>query len=100
VPAEQAKQAATPPRKRHVPGELVRKVTLGRYRELVHQLVGHPDRRTGGPGQGQRVADADRQMPKVSFHFDSDGHGQDIVVLHGRVVVDDGHPAIKDWARG
>jgi hypothetical protein len=39
-------------------------------------------------------------MPKVSFHFDSDGHGQDIVVLHGRVVVDDGHPAIKDWPRG
>jgi hypothetical protein len=30
------------------------------------------------------------------FHFDSDGHGQDIVVLHGRVVVDDDHPAIKD----
>jgi PPOX class probable F420-dependent enzyme len=38
-----------------------------------------------------------RERPdKVSFHFDSDGHGQDIVVLHGRVVVDDDHPAIKD----
>jgi hypothetical protein len=33
----------------------------------------------------------------VSFHFDSDGHGQDVVVLHGRVVIDDDHPAIKDW---
>lgn len=39
-----------------------------------------------------------RERPdQVSFHFDSDGHGQDIVVLHGRVVVDDDHPAIKDW---
>ena len=39
-----------------------------------------------------------RERPDmVSFHFDSDGHGQDIVVLHGRVAVDDGHPAIKDW---
>lgn len=34
---------------------------------------------------------------QVSFHFDSDGHGQDVVVLHGRVVIDDDHPAIKDW---
>ncbi len=39
-----------------------------------------------------------RERPdKVSFHFDSDGHGQDIVVLHGRVVVDDDHPVIQDW---
>jgi PPOX class probable F420-dependent enzyme len=39
-----------------------------------------------------------RERPdKVSFHFDSDGHGQDIVVLHGRVVVDDDHPLIQDW---
>ena len=29
--------------------------------------------------------------------FDSDGHGQDIVVLYGRVVVDDDHPVIQDW---
>ena len=34
---------------------------------------------------------------RFSFHFDSDGHGQDIVVLHGRVVVDDDHPVIQDW---
>jgi PPOX class probable F420-dependent enzyme len=34
---------------------------------------------------------------KVSFHFDSDGHGEDIVVLYGRVVVDDDHPLIQDW---
>jgi PPOX class probable F420-dependent enzyme len=34
---------------------------------------------------------------QVAFHFDSDGHGQDIVVLHGRVVIDDDHPAIQDW---
>jgi hypothetical protein len=33
----------------------------------------------------------------VAFHFDSDGQGQDIVVLHGRVAVDESHPAIKDW---
>ena len=32
---------------RHVPGELADQVTLGRDRELIHQLVGHPDRRTG-----------------------------------------------------
>lgn len=39
-----------------------------------------------------------RERPdKVAFHFDSDGHGQDIVVLHGRVVVDDTHPAIQGW---
>ena len=39
-----------------------------------------------------------RERPdKVSFHFDSDGYGQDIVVLHGRVVVDDDHPVIQDW---
>jgi PPOX class probable F420-dependent enzyme len=39
-----------------------------------------------------------RERPdKVSLHFDSDGRGEDIVVLHGRVVVDDDHPAIKDW---
>jgi PPOX class probable F420-dependent enzyme len=39
-----------------------------------------------------------RERPdQVSFHFDSDGHGQDIVVLHGRVVVDDDHPVIQDW---
>jgi PPOX class probable F420-dependent enzyme len=39
-----------------------------------------------------------RERPgQVSFHFDSDGHGQDIVVLHGQVTVDDGHPAIVDW---
>ena len=53
----------TTPGQRHVPGELVHQVTLGRDRELVHQLVGHPDRRTGGRGQGQRVPDADRQLP-------------------------------------
>jgi PPOX class probable F420-dependent enzyme len=39
-----------------------------------------------------------RERPDgVSFHFDSDGHGQDIIVLHGRVAVDDDHPAIRDW---
>jgi PPOX class probable F420-dependent enzyme len=39
-----------------------------------------------------------RERPdQVSFHFDSDGHGQDVVVLYGRVVVDGDHPAIKDW---
>jgi PPOX class probable F420-dependent enzyme len=39
-----------------------------------------------------------RERPdKVSLHFDSDGHGEDIVVLHGRVEVDDDHPASKDW---
>jgi PPOX class probable F420-dependent enzyme len=39
-----------------------------------------------------------RERPEqVSFHFDSDGHGQDVVVLHGQVVIDDDHPAIKDW---
>src|SRR6185437_6221509 len=41
--------------------------------------------------------DGDADSTKVSFHFDSDGHGQDIVVLHGRVVVDDDHPVIQDW---
>jgi PPOX class probable F420-dependent enzyme len=34
---------------------------------------------------------------QVAFHFDSDGHGQDVVVLYGRVEVDDAHPALKDW---
>jgi PPOX class probable F420-dependent enzyme len=34
---------------------------------------------------------------QVSFHFDSDGHGQDVVVLYGRVAVDQAHPALKDW---
>ncbi len=58
-----APQAATTPRKRHVPGELVHEVTLGRDRELVHQLVGHPDRRAGGRGHGQRVSDAGRYLP-------------------------------------
>jgi PPOX class probable F420-dependent enzyme len=39
-----------------------------------------------------------RERPDhVSFHFDSDGHGQDVVVLKGKVVVDRDHPAIKDW---
>jgi PPOX class probable F420-dependent enzyme len=39
-----------------------------------------------------------RDRPEqVSFHFDSDGQGQDIVVLHGRAVVDDGHPAMHEW---
>jgi len=39
-----------------------------------------------------------RDRPEqVSFHFDSDGHGQDIVVLHGRAVVDDNHPAMHEW---
>jgi PPOX class probable F420-dependent enzyme len=39
-----------------------------------------------------------RERPdQVAFHFDSDGHGLDIVVLHGRVAVDEDHPAIKDW---
>jgi len=42
-------------------------------------------------------ADGRPQPNPVSFHFDSDGHGQDIVVLHGRVVVDDDHPVIQDW---
>ena len=58
VSAEQARQAATPPWQRHVPGELVHQVTLGRDREPVHQLVGHPDRRTGrlvrGPWTARR----------------------------------------------
>ena len=34
---------------------------------------------------------------QVSFHFDSDGHGQDIVVLHGRAVVDESHPDMHEW---
>ena len=39
-----------------------------------------------------------RERPdQVSFHFDSDGHGLDVVVLSGQVVVDDDHPAIEDW---
>jgi len=66
VSSEQARQAATPPWQRYVLGELAYQVTLGGDRELVHQLVGHPDRRTGGRGQGQRVPDADRQLPGLS----------------------------------
>lgn len=66
VSTEQARQAATPPWQRYVLGELAHQLTLGGDRELVHQLVGHPDRRTGGRGQGQRITDADRQLPGLS----------------------------------
>jgi PPOX class probable F420-dependent enzyme len=39
-----------------------------------------------------------RERPdQVSFHLDSDRHGQDVIVLQGQVVVDHDHPAIKDW---
>ena len=39
-----------------------------------------------------------RERPdQVSFHFDSDGHGQDVLVLYGRAVVDEDHPPLKDW---
>jgi hypothetical protein len=66
TPVDQARPAATPPWQRHVPGELANQVTLGGDRELVHQLVGNPDRRTGGRGHGQGVPDADRQLPGLS----------------------------------
>jgi hypothetical protein len=55
-----------PPWQRHVPGELAYQVILGGDRELVHQLVGHPDRRTGGRGHGQRVPDVDCHLPGLS----------------------------------
>jgi hypothetical protein len=50
----------------HVPGELGRQVILGGDREPVHQLIGHPDGRAGGRGQGQRVPDADRHLAGLS----------------------------------
>jgi PPOX class probable F420-dependent enzyme len=34
---------------------------------------------------------------QVTFHFDSDSRGQDVLVLYGQVVVDDDHPASQDW---
>jgi hypothetical protein len=38
-----------------------------------------------------------RERPdEVTFHFESDGPGEDIVVLYGRVAFDDDHPAISD----
>jgi hypothetical protein len=46
---------------------------------------------------GRRGRPAAAEPGRFRFHFDSDGHGQDIVVLHGRVVVDDDHPVIQDW---
>ncbi len=44
---------------------------------------------------GQRVRT--RLQNDTVIWIDSDGHGQDIVVLRGRVVVDDDHPLIQDW---
>ena len=39
-----------------------------------------------------------RERPdQVSFHFDSDGHGEDVLVLYGRAVVDEDQPPLKDW---
>jgi hypothetical protein len=52
--------------RRHILGELAYQVILGGDRELVHQLAGQPDRRTGGCGQRQRVPDADRQLTRLS----------------------------------
>ncbi len=63
--------------------------------------------RGGGPDSAEFVIynrpDAHRlrhlrdRPDQVSFHFDSDGHGQDIVVLHGRAVIDESHPAMHEW---
>ncbi len=36
-------------------------------------------------------------LPGPATPFGQHGHGQDVVVLQGRVVVDEDHPAIKDW---
>lgn len=33
-----------------------------------------------------------RANPRATLHFNSDPHGQDIVVIHATAVVEDGHP--------
>jgi PPOX class probable F420-dependent enzyme len=45
----------------------------------------------------QRLRHLRERPDQVSFHFDSDGHGQDILVLYGRVAVDEDQPPLKDW---
>ena len=45
----------------------------------------------------QRLRHLEDRPDQVSFHFDSDGHGQDVLVLYGRVTVDEDHPPLKAW---
>lgn len=77
------------------PLALARPLAAERYRRC--------DRRAAAGSSARCRPDARRlkhlreQPDKVSFHFASDGHGQDIFVLHGQVVVNDDHPVIQDW---
>ena len=45
----------------------------------------------------QRLRHLRERPDQVSFHFDSDGHGEDILVLYGQAVVDEKQPPLKDW---
>ena len=45
----------------------------------------------------QRLRHLRERPDQVSFHFDSDGHGQDVLVLYGRAAVDEDQPPLKDW---
>ena len=43
--------------------------------------------------RGDRIRNI-QANPRVTFHFDGDGHGGDIVVLSGRASVDRGAPSV------